>query len=66
MKGAAKVFNGLILIFVFILIFWFFQIDYNNLSFEENSNAYFGIFSILLMVFAIQFIKRSIDKNHKE
>ena len=66
MKGAATVFNGLTVIFILILIFWFTQINYSNLSFKENSNAYFGIFSIVLMVFAIQFIKRSISRKKEK
>lgn len=64
MKGAAKVFNALSLIFLLILIFWFTQLDYENLAFKANSNAYFGIFSVGLMLFAIQMIKRSISKKN--
>ena len=63
MKGAVKVLNALIIIFALILVFWLFQINYSDLSFQENRNAYFGMASILLMIFAIQMIKRSINKK---
>jgi uncharacterized membrane protein len=66
MNGAVKVFNAITLIFLAILIFWLTQINYQNLTFKENRSAYLGIASILLMVFAIQMIKRSIAKNHQK
>ena len=64
MKGAAKVFNAISILFVIILIFWFTQINYSDVSFEENRNAYLGISSVLLMIFAMQMIKRSINKKN--
>jgi hypothetical protein len=62
MNGAVKVFNALTIIFGIILIFWFTQLNYGDLSFKTNSNAYLGISSVAMMIFAIQMIKRSIKK----
>jgi uncharacterized membrane protein len=66
MKGAAKVFNVITIIFIIILVFWFTQLNYEDLSFKENRNVYFGMLSVVLMIFAIQMIKRSIVKNHQK
>jgi len=65
MKGAIQVFNVITIIFALILIFWLTQLNYNNLSFQENRNAYFGMLSVLLMMLAIQLIKRGINKKNK-
>lgn len=66
MKAAVKIFNAITIIFVIILIFWITQLNYDDLSFRENRNAYFGMFSVLLMTFAMQMIKRSIQKNNQK
>lgn len=66
MKGAAKVFDVMTIIFVIILIFWFVQLNYSDLSFQENRNAYLGISSVLFMIFAMQMIKRSLKKGKKK
>ncbi len=63
MKTAALVFNAITILFVIILIFWFTQLNYDDLGFKENSNVYFGIGSISLMIFAMQMIKGSIKKK---
>ena len=63
MKQARIVFNAITLIFVIILIFWFTQLNYNDLGFTENNNVYFGVGSICLMIFAMQMIKSSINKK---
>lgn len=66
MQTAAKIFNAMTIIFIAILIFWFTQLNYQDLSFEENRNVYFGISSVALMIFGLQMIKRSIKKNTKK
>ena len=63
MKTVKKVFNVLSIIFIIILIFWFTQINYNDLSFKENTSPYFGILSIILMLFALQLIKKGIKEK---
>ena len=65
MKGAAIVFNGMTIIFGVILVFWMTQLNFDDLSFKENKNAYFGMGSVSLMIFALQMIKRSINKKNK-
>jgi len=66
MKGAVIVFNGMTIIFVLILIFWFTELNYSDLSFKENRNVYFGMSSIVLIVFALQMIKRSLKKSNQK
>lgn len=64
MKGTAKVFNGISIIGIVIIAFWIFQIDYNNLSFKNNSSAYLGITSMTMLIITMQLISRQI-KNKK-
>ena len=66
MNGAVKVFNGVTFIFLGILGFWLTRLNYEDLSFKENSNEYLGIFSGVLMIFAIQMIKWSIKKAEEK
>ena len=63
MKTAVTVFNVITIIFVIILVFWLKQLNFDDLSFKENSNVYFGIGSVSLMIFAMQMIKNSIKKK---
>ncbi|MCH2217795.1 MAG: hypothetical protein MK076_06925 [Flavobacteriales bacterium] len=65
MKAVAKVFNAMSIIFVVILIFWLVKLNYNDLSFKQNRSAYLGISSVLLMIFALQMIKRSVNRKRK-
>ena len=64
-RGTAKVFNAISIIAVVIIIAWFFQIDYKELSFEKNRSPYFGIASMLLMIVAMQIIAKQL-KNREE
>ena len=64
MKSIAIVFNAMTFIFLCILIFWFTQLDYDNLGFNENRNVYFGMASVVLIIFALQMIKESISKKN--
>ena len=63
MKNVLKIFNALSIIFVIILIVWIVMIDYSDLSFKNNISPYFGIFSMVLMLIAMEFIKRGIKKK---
>ena len=63
MKTAVTVFNVITIIFVIILVFWLTQLNFDDLSFKETSNVYFGIGSVSLMIFAMQMIKNIIKKK---
>ena len=63
MKAIVNIFSGITIIFIAILIFWFTQLNYQDLSFELNRNEYFGISSVVLIIFALQMIKRSVQKK---
>ncbi len=47
------------ILFGVILIGWFTQIDYTNLSFKNNTSPYLGIASATLFIFVMQFVKRN-------
>lgn len=57
-----KVFNTLSIIFAIILIFWFTQINYSDLSFKQNLSPYLGIISMTLMIIAMQMARRGTKK----
>jgi len=63
MKGTAKVFNGISIIGLVIIVFWFFQINYDNLSFRKNLSAYLGIASMTMLILAMQLISRQINRK---
>lgn len=63
MKNTQIIFNVLTLFFLLFLIFWFTQINYNDLSVKENLSPYLGIISMTLMSFSMQMIKKSIKKK---
>ena len=46
--------NIFTLIFAFILIFWLFQIDWNNFSSKANSGAFFGVLAGTLFIISLQ------------
>lgn len=64
MKTIKIGFNVLSIIFVVILIYWFTQINYNDLSFKENNSSYLGILSMSMMSIALQMIKGGIKKKY--
>ncbi|MGJ8761652.1 hypothetical protein [Polaribacter sp. HaHaR_3_91] len=41
-------------IFALILLFWLFQIDWNNMSSKSNSGAFFGVLSGTLFIISMQ------------
>ena len=59
MKNKKRIFNILTILFVIILITWFTEINYQDLSFGANKSAYLGITSAVLLIFAMQFTKRN-------
>lgn len=63
MKTVKTVFNALTIIFAIILIFWFTQVDYNDLSYKKNVSPFLGILSMSMMIIAMQMIKGSIKSK---
>ncbi|WP_435255053.1 hypothetical protein [Tenacibaculum sp. A30] len=58
MKSVGKIFDAMSILFGVILIGWFTQIDYSNLSFNNNLSPYLGIISAVLFIFVMQFTKK--------
>ncbi|GAA3626098.1 hypothetical protein [Flavivirga jejuensis] len=54
--------SAITIISVILLIAWLFKIDYNDLSYKNNSTAYLGI---LIMILLIIFGVKQIAKNKK-
>ena len=56
-------FNILFIVFILIVVYWITQINYNNLSFKENSSPYIGISAMVMMSIALKMIKGGIKKK---
>ena len=41
-------------VFAFVLVFWLFQIDWNNFSSKTNSGAFFGVLASGLFIISLQ------------
>ncbi|WP_299002123.1 hypothetical protein [uncultured Tenacibaculum sp.] len=72
MKNVGKIFDTMSILFGVILIFWVTQINYNDLSLNNNLSPYLGIISAVLFIFVMQFAKRHqvnkqlVTKNKKK
>ena len=63
MKSVGKIFDAMSILFGVILIGWFTQINYNDLSFNNNLSPYLGIISAVLFIFVMQLTKRNQNKK---
>ncbi|ARV13888.1 hypothetical protein [Polaribacter sp. SA4-12] len=54
--------NIFTVVFVLVLIFWLFQIDWNNFSSRANSGAFFGVLAGALFIISLQ-IKNKVPKE---
>lgn len=54
--------NVIIILSIAILIFWLFDVDYQNLGFNHNRSAYLGIITMLLLIFNMILVKRKQKK----
>ena len=64
MRGVAKIFNGISMIGFVIIVVWFFQIDYKDLSLKQNTSAYLGIASMTMLIVALKLISRQINRKN--
>lgn len=65
MKIATKFFNVVSILFGIVLVAWFTQIDYSDLSFKNNISPYLGIVTALLFIFVMRFAKNNQEKRKK-
>jgi hypothetical protein len=57
-----RIINILIIVFIVIIISWFTEINYQDLSFDQNRSPYLGIISMVLMIISMVLVKRQ-QKN---
>lgn len=60
-----KVFNGITVIAVVIIIFWLFNIDYNDLSWKNNMSPYLSIIALVIISISLQIQRITIVKKKK-
>ncbi|AZJ35543.1 hypothetical protein [Tenacibaculum singaporense] len=65
MKITTKFFNVVSILFGIVLVAWFTQIDYSDLSFKNNISPYLGIVTALLFIFVMRFAKNNQEKRKK-
>jgi hypothetical protein len=54
-----KIKNIITALFVFILFFWLFQIDWNAITSKDNSGAFFGVLAAVLIIVSLQMKNKS-------
>ena len=54
--------NIILILSAAIMVFWLFEVDYQELGFNHNRTAYLGIFTMLLLIFNMVLIKRKQKK----
>lgn len=57
-----KAINAISIVAIIIVVFWFTEINYSDLSIGENRSAYLGILSMILITIAMQLEKRRLKK----
>ena len=58
-KLIKNIFTG---VFALLLIFWLFQIDWNNFSSKTNSGAFFGVLAGALLMISLQIKNKETEK----
>ena len=53
-KFNTKLIKNITLLFAMFLLFWLFQIDWNNISSKSNSGAFFGVLAGVLFIISFQ------------
>ncbi|MBE7645703.1 hypothetical protein F7644_06830 [Tenacibaculum finnmarkense genomovar ulcerans] len=53
-KNPKKIKNIITLLFVAFLVFWLFQINWDNLFNKDNSGAFLGVFIGIMIVVSLQ------------
>ena len=57
-----KAINAISILATIIVVVWFTEINYSDLSIGENRSAYLGILSMVLITIAMQLEKRRLKK----
>lgn len=57
-----KAINAISILAAIIVVVWFTEINYSDLSISENRSAYLGIISMVLITIAMQLEKRRLKK----
>ena len=57
-----KAINAISIVAAIIVVIWFTEINYSDLSIGENRSAYLGILSMILITIAMQLEKRRLKK----
>ena len=57
-----KAINAISILAAIIVVIWFTEINYSDLSIGENRSAYLGILSMILITIAMQLEKRRLKK----
>ncbi len=57
-----KIKNIITVLFVAILFFWLYQIDWNNVFSETNSGAFFGVLVALMIIVSLQIRNKEYKK----
>ncbi|MAD98457.1 MAG: hypothetical protein CMB99_14120 [Flavobacteriaceae bacterium] len=63
-----KVFNGITVIAIIVIVFWIINLDYSDLSWDTNSKVYSSIIALVLIGIGMQYnrVKLQRKKQNEE
>lgn len=61
-----KILNGISIIALGIIVFWFFKIDYSDLGFKRNLSPYLSIISLCLIIAGMQINRINNSKKNQD
>tara|TARA_Y100000034_G_scaffold137038_1_gene219181 strand:+ start:115207 stop:115422 length:216 start_codon:yes stop_codon:yes gene_type:complete len=67
-KAMGKVFNGITVIAIIVIVFWIINLDYSDLSWDTNSKVYSSIIALVLIGIGMQYnrVKLQRKKQNEE
>lgn len=57
--NAKKIKNIITVLFVLVLLFWLYYIDWNNMFNKNNSGAFLGVLTAVMIIFSLQMKTKS-------
>ncbi|MGB2225748.1 MAG: hypothetical protein ACPH5K_07340 [Polaribacter sp.] len=60
-----KVFNGVTIVALAIIVFWLCKVDYSDMGFRHNMSSYLSIISLALIIVSMQLSRRNNMKKNQ-
>lgn len=60
-----KVFNGITVIAIIVIVFWIINLDYSDLSWNTNSKVYSSIIALVLIGIGMQYNRVKLQRKEQ-